>query len=34
MKDLEKKIEEIKKSVNYQWAKIILNIFEKVGLNG
>lgn len=26
--------EEIKKSVNYQWAKIILNIFEKVVQNG
>lgn len=26
--------EEIKYIVNYQWAKIILNFFEKVGLNG
>jgi large conductance mechanosensitive channel len=39
MNKLNKKLEtiteeEIKKSVNYQWAKIILNIFEKVGLNG
>lgn len=26
--------EEIKYIVNYQWAKIILKFFEKVGLNG
>lgn len=26
--------EEIKNIVNYQWAKVILKFFEKVGLNG
>lgn len=34
LEDERKTSEEIKNIVNYQWAKVILKIFEKAGLNG
>lgn len=34
LEDKNKTEEEIKKIVNYQWAKIILKFFEKAGING
>lgn len=34
IEDQNKSEEEIKKIVNYQWAKIILKFFEKARVNG
>lgn len=34
LEDTDKTEEEIKNIVNYQWAKLILNFFEKEHLNG